>query len=512
MDQLISRTPLQTRRPHGNDDIWRSLFSGFGREGVSLQAGIRRTVVGAIEAQRLPWNAQMPSGRQLAKVLGVARNTVVLAYQQLVDEGFLESRERSGYFVAKHGTPKATRNTDAVDGMQWSDRFRLRATQQRNIIKPRDWLRYPYPFIYGQFDPGLFPTNHWRECARSALSVMEIQNWARDMIDGDDPELIDQIRLHILPRRGIWAASSEIMITMGAQQGLSLVAQLLTGPDSIIGVEDPGYPDARNIFSMLTHSIRPLPIDGEGLMITPDISACDILFTTLGHQCPTGVKMPAHRRQALLDVANRDDIVVIEDDYEADMLPDTDDNRALKSQDTHGRVIYLGSLSKTLAPGLRLGFVVAAEPVIRELRALRRLSIRHAPINNQRAAALFLSLGHYSTHISRITTAFALRSKRAKELLAASAPELAVLGNGRSSCLWVTGPLELDAGALATLAETRGVLIERGDVFFATPDAPRNTFRMGISSIPDNRIERGIDTLVACLRELDSESIAPGPR
>jgi GntR family transcriptional regulator / MocR family aminotransferase len=506
MDQ---RAPLLTndispaRRSNGDDEVWRSLFSGFAREGISLQSRIRRTVVGAIEAKRLPHNAQMPSGRQLAKVLGIARNTVVLAYQQLVDDGFLEARERSGYFVSADWTPRKNAPAIPTDQLQWSKRFRLHPTRQRNIIKPRDWLRYPYPFIYGQFDPGLFPTNHWRECARGALSVLEIQNWARDMIDGDDTELIDQIRLHILPRRGIWATPSEIMITMGAQQGLSLAAQLLIGPESIVGVENPGYPDARNIFSMLTPHVRALRIDHDGLVLSPEVSACDAIFATLGHQCPTGVKMPAARRQALMDLAIRDDVIIIEDDYEADMLPDTDDNRALKSHDSEGRVIYLGSLSKTLAPGLRIGFVVAAEPVIRELRALRRLSIRHSPINNQRAAALFLSLGHYRSHINRITTAFARRSARVQELLNGLAPAFGIQSNTRSACLWVTGKPDLDATRLAALAETRGVLIEPGEIFFVGNNVPRNTFRMGISSIPDNRIDRGVEALVSCLKEMD---------
>lgn len=494
--------PGRARRSNGDDEVWRSLFSGFARNGISLQSRIRQTVVGAIEAKRLPHNAQMPSGRQLAKVLGIARNTVVLAYQQLVDDGFLEAHERSGYFVAANWAPRANAPAEPTGQLQWTRRFRVHATQQRNISKPRDWLRYPYPFIYGQFDPGLFPTNHWRECARGALSVLEIQNWARDMIDGDDSELIDQIRLHILPRRGIWASPSEIMITMGAQQGLSLAAQLLIGRDSIVGVEDPGYPDARNIFSMLTGEVRALPIDGDGLILSPMVSACDVVFATLGHQCPTGAKMPADRRQALMDLAVRDDVVVIEDDYEADMLPDTDDNRALKSHDADGRVIYLGSLSKTLAPGLRLGFVVAAEPVIQELRALRRLSIRHSPINNQRAAALFLSLGHYRAHVNRITTAFVRRSLRVQELLNDLAPGLRIQSNARSACLWVDGGPGLDASRLAELAESRGVLIEPGHIFFAGANVPRNNFRMGISSIPDNRIDRGVEALVGCLADL----------
>ncbi|MBV9136621.1 MAG: GntR family transcriptional regulator, partial [Hyphomicrobiales bacterium] len=151
-------------------------------------------IVAAIEERRLAANARMPSSRELALSLGVARNTVVLAYRQLVDEGLLESRERSGYFVAdldfddpSHATHAEMRARSPL-GPDWSSRFGLTPSTQRNIVKKIDWLRYPFPFLYGQFDPSLFPTNDWRESARGALSVLEIQNWARDLIDGDDPE------------------------------------------------------------------------------------------------------------------------------------------------------------------------------------------------------------------------------------------------------------------------------------------------------------------------------------
>jgi GntR family transcriptional regulator / MocR family aminotransferase len=122
----------------------------------------------------------------------------VLAYQQLVDEAFLEPRERSGYFVAQRWIPAARKDGPLAKCLTWDGMFRVRPTEQRNIVKPQDWLRYPNPFIYGQFGASLFPTNHWRECACGALSVLEVKNSARDLIDGDDPELIDQILLHIL--------------------------------------------------------------------------------------------------------------------------------------------------------------------------------------------------------------------------------------------------------------------------------------------------------------------------
>ena len=174
----------------------------------------------------------------------------------------------------------------------------------------------------------------------------------------------------------------------------------------------------------------------------------------------------------------------------------------MKSLDTDGRVIYLGSLSKTLAPGLRLGFVVAPEPVIRELRALRRMKIRHPPINNQRAAALFLSLGHYRAHISRLSASFKQRTSKVQEVLVKRAPGLNFNADAGNASIWVTGSGGLDSSMLAERAEKQGVLIEDGAIFFAKPNAPRNTFRLGISSIPEDRIERGLEVLAQCLNDM----------
>ena len=250
---------------------------------------------------------------------------------------------------------------------------------RRNIVKPKEWLRYQYPFLYGQFDPSLFPTNDWRECARGALSVLEIHNWARDLVDGDDPELIDQLRLHVLPRRGIWASPDEIIVTIGAQQALYLLAQLLLGKNTTIGVEDPGYPDARNIFSTMSDRVIGLPVDEDGLQMSSALNGCDYVYLTPGHQCPTTVTMPLERRSELLSLARENDFVIIEDDYETEFLPDARETPSLKSLDVDGRVLYVGSLSKVLAPGLRLGYIIAPAPVIHELRALRRLMLRHLP-------------------------------------------------------------------------------------------------------------------------------------
>ena len=175
-----------------------------------------------------------PSSRQLARNLGVARNTVLLAYQQLVDEGVLEARERSGYFVKPFDSSlacaKRMTKAEPEPAIDWHPHLAITPGGQRNIDKPLDWLNFPYPFLYGQSDPTLFPINDWRECARQALSVLEIRGWAADLVDGDDPELVEQIRTRVLPRRGIWAGADEIMITLGAQQALYLLGRTARAP------------------------------------------------------------------------------------------------------------------------------------------------------------------------------------------------------------------------------------------------------------------------------------------
>ncbi len=486
--------------------LWKQLLQRSARDNLSLQGQIREMLVSAILDGQLPADAPVPSSRELAESLGVARNTVVLAYHQLADEGYLVSRQRSGHFVngamlagrvappaRKHSAPPHTELVGASP--DWQRRLKLHATAQRSIVKPADWQKYPYPFLYGQFDATLFPTADWRECCMKTLSVLDIRDWAPDLIARDDEQLVQQIRTRVLPRRGVWASADEIVVTVGAQHALYLVGDLLMRESTRVGIEEPGYPDARNIFASRTSRIVQLPVDAEGLPVSDALRELDYVYATPSHQCPTGVTMPLARREALLQLADEADFVIVEDDFESENRFDGEPIPALKSLDRSNRVIYVGSLSKSIAPGLRIGYVVAPAKLCAELRALRRLMLRHPSAFIQRAFALFLSLGHYDALLRRLAAAQRERCAIVLDALGRHAPQCEVVPvTGGGSC-WVRLPAGIDAGELADRAREHGVLIEPGAVFFGAEPPPREFFRLGYSAIPTSQIEAGIEVL-----------------
>ena len=469
----------------------------------SLQMRVRSLLLSAISQKLIQPGSAVPSCREMADTLGVARNTVSLAYDRLVEQGFLVSRSRSGYYVSLEvAAPAWPQTTIAEVAPDWSRHLAVRPAQQRNIEKPADWQKARYPFLYGQFDPSLFPMAAWRECSREALSLSDMLEWAPDLIDGDDAALIEQVRIRILTRRGVFVQEPEIMITVGAQQALFLLAELLARRGATVGIEDPGYPDARNIFAMKGIHVRTLPIDGDGLVVDDRLKDCSLIVVTPSHQCPTTRTMPLERRLALLDFCRRHDILLIEDDYESEMNGSGQAVPALKSLDRDGRVVYIGSLSKVLAPGLRLGYLVGHGEVMQQARALRRLMVRHPPLNNQRALALFLSLGHYDAFSRSVSAALEVRSAAVSEGLARHLPGFSWNGGQGRSSVWLRGPDGFDSRVLSAAAARHGVLIEPGDIFFADEAAaPKNFIRLGFASIPVARIEPGLAALACALRE-----------
>jgi GntR family transcriptional regulator/MocR family aminotransferase len=473
----------------------------------SLQTQIREALVSAILDGKLSREEAIPSTRKMAKSLGVSRNTVVLAYQGMLDDGYLMARQRSGYYVSdkaldsQPSRPAATKPKQQRGGLDWERRLTKEPSRQENISKPLDWQSYEFPFIYGQVDHTLFPLAEWRDCARQALGKKWLGSWTNDTWASDDPLLVEQIRRRILPRRGIMAEDSEILVTLGAQNALYLLTSLLVGPGTRVAMEEPGYPDVRNIFQLKSKDVALVPVDEKGLTLSDDLNGAQIVFVTPSHQFPTTATMPLDRRMDLMKLASHRDFIIIEDDYEFETNYVNEPCPALKSLDDEGRVVYVGSLSKTLFPGLRLGFLVGPKKLVAEARALRRLMVRHAPNNNQRTAALFLSLGHHDTLIRRLHRAYRSRWEVMGLALQKHLPNASRIPSFGGTSFWVKGPSQLDSDAMGRAAAARGILVEPGRINFGIAKPPRNYFRLAFSSIEEKRIEPGVAALASLIAD-----------
>lgn len=468
----------------------------------TLQARIQQMVAQGILAGRFRPGERLPSSRKMAAHLGVSRITVTLAYTELVADDYLTSRGRSGYFVSDNAPeppafPAQRFNTGTVD---WSRAIGQRFTPGLSLDKPADWADYRYPFIYGQTDKTLFDSANWRLCALRALGMRDFSALTSDYFDGDDPQLVDFIARQTLPRRGILANPDEILVTMGAQNALWLSAQVLLNSRRRAAIEDPCYPALRTILTQSRCQLSIVQVDEDGLPPEDLPDQTDVVFTTPSHQCPTAATMSLERRQQLLDKAEAEDFVIVEDDYEFEMSFLKAPSPSLKSLDRNGRVIYVGSFSKSLFPGLRLGYLVGPAPFIREARALRATVLRHPPGHIQRTVSYYLSLGHYDALVRRMSKTYHERRQVMVDALDAHGLTIAGQGTYGGSSVWLRAPQGVNTTNLAEALRAQSVLVEPGAPFFAGETPPEEYLRLAYSSIPSSRIPDGIRLIAEEIR------------
>ena len=473
----------------------------------TLQKQIQSLVAEGILSGRFQPGERLPSSRKLAQRLGVSRITVTLAYAELQADDYIVSKGRSGYFVSDAAPrPRMPRDTaEREDRVDWARLIGTRWSSGPKLEKPGDWKQYRFPFIYGQADERLFDHRNWRLCALQALGQRDFVAMTADYYERDDPKLVEFIARHSLPRRGIVAKPEEILVTLGAQNALWLAAQILLTQRRTAVTETPCYPGLRDILNQTRCSMEAVEVDREGLDPERVPASADVVFTTPSHHCPTSVTMPLARRRRLLERASEDNFLVVEDDYEFEMSFLEPPSPALKSLDTEGRVIHIGSFSKSLFPGLRLGYLVGSEPFIREARALRATILRHPPGHVQRTAAYFLSFGHYDALIKRTASAFKERRATMERAIREHGLEIAGGGAGGSS-FWMRAPDDVDVADLVRLLARDGVLIENGTPFFPGGDGPRNYYRLAYSSIGSDRIPEGIARVAAGIAALSRKA------
>jgi len=472
---------------------------------LGLRDQICEMVSSSITSGALSSDKRLPSCRELAQQLEVSRNTVFAAYNRLIDLGLLVSRNRSGYFIAPETQSVLSHFNDSGLGVE-PEKNRGPSPVQFGpsglipVLNPLNWTSYPFPFIYNQIDPTLFPVESWRECSRLALSRTEKPAWMDDSVESDSPQLIQQLRQRLLTYRGIYAEQDEILITLGTQNALFIIGTVFSNKDKIIAIEDPGYPGAQNAFKLSGNSFVGVAVDQEGLDVSSIPENCQLVFTTPSHQFPTMVTMSESRRKQLLEASVAQDFLIIEDDYEAEMNYFDSRSRSLRSLDQNNRVIYVGSLSKTVSPGIRLGFMVAHRDIIERARTIRGVMMRHPPTIIQETVALFFRLGYYDAHLRNLQRRYKKRWQSMNHSISTHLSMLEQTQNKGGTSFWLRGPEGFNARDLADRLRDKGVLIDIGETFYLSHDT--RSFRLGFAFVTMQKLEEGIIIIAEEVKQL----------
>lgn len=368
--------------------------------GEPLAAQLARRLRDAVENGTLAPGTKMLGSRQLALRLGIARNTVTLAFEQLVAEGYLTSRSGSGTFVTPSRFQRARRPT--VTRSSQAERARFAALRGRfDAATGRGPLRPGMPSLAS------FPRAAWNRCARRALSA-----YAGDIGYGHASGLDSlrrEIATHVRQFRGVSALPEQVIVVEGAQSAFHLASVVLARSGDSIAIEDPCYALARAAFELYGLQLQAVRVDRDGILPGELPAKARFAFVTPTHQFPLGGTLPLSRRLKLLAWAKRHEAYVIEDDYDSEFTSRVRPLPALQSLDRDERVIYVGSFSKTLAPGLRVGYLISPPHLASAFRVARASTSLGVSLHLQATLAQFIGGGHFARHIRRANAAYETR-------------------------------------------------------------------------------------------------------
>jgi GntR family transcriptional regulator/MocR family aminotransferase len=364
----------------------------------------------AILSGQLERGARLPSTRTLAAELGVSRNTTALAYDMLLMEGFLESRVGQGTVVARSlerpvvhpAEPVLHGEADTADRV---DGLREILARERVERTPGGTFRGGHPAL------DLFPYDVWARLVARRARQADARSAYYQTPAGYAP-LREAIAAHIGITRGVRCSPEQIIITAGSQGALDLACRTLLNPGDPAWIENPGYFGAQGALLAAGAQLIPVPVDADGLIVAEGQRRCPdarLVSTTPSHQFPTTVTMSLPRRLALLDWAERSGAWILEDDYDSEYRFSGRPLEALQGLDRAGRVIYIGTFSKTLFPALRIGYLVAPAGLIEPLLAMRRFIDVHPSTLEQMALADFIREGHFARHLRHMLGHYARR-------------------------------------------------------------------------------------------------------
>ncbi|MEP3046284.1 MAG: PLP-dependent aminotransferase family protein [Roseibium sp.] len=467
---------------------------------VPLSQQVYRAIRDTVRLGVLKPGIQLPSSRKLARDQNISRNTVNTAYELLRAEGIVEIRLGAAPVIADFVSP-ITASIRKSDGQQ------VRGLSKRGQLLAAN-LRGPnWAYRHGAFQPGApaldaFPYELWARSLRRAARMVQSPDLLYQNSCGH-PELKEVLADYLASERGVRTEPHQILVTSSMQAGLSALAATLADPADTAWIEDPGYLGARTAFHGAGLTIRGMPVDGEGA-IADDLLAAGslpkLIYVTPSHHYPFGRRMSLSRRLSLIETAAEVGATILEDDYDSEFLFEGRPIAALQGLAARGEVIYLGTFSKSLLPGLRVSYLVVPEELVASLANVLRNTGRFANVHAQIALADFITSGHYRAHLKHIRN---LYQERGNALVTALKAEL---GNA-VEVEYPTGNVQIslcfnedrDDHVIAAAMQERGFSVSPLSVCFLS-EKPRSGLIIGFAQATEVQIASGVQVLKEILK------------
>jgi len=467
-----------------------------------LSGEIYRQLRRAILDLRLKPGEPLPPTRELARRLSVSRTTVTVAYDRLIAEGFVQSRVGAGTFVSG-GAARTARTTRAESGPLPHGSLRPRAVWDGITVPTPFDPPATFEFRGGLPDAALFPQEKWRRLMWRVLraDASVVGTYAHP---AGHPDLRAAIARHIAVARGVAATMEDITITSGTQQALDVLARVLLQPGDMVAVEDPGYSPPRRLFQSLGLRIVGVPVDQDGLVVDALPRRARMVYVTPSHQYPLGVSLSLPRRHALLAWAERNDAAIIEDDYDSEFRFGGRPIEPLQTLDAAGRVVYVGSFSKTLLPALRLGFILAPPSLRAAVQKAKFVTDWHTSMLAQTTLAAFIEQGAFARHIRKARGVYAKRHELITRIVRRELGDLLELlpSDAGLHVAAVTRRLSAEQVAKAVQrAAAAGVGVHPLERFAVGTTAMAGVV-IGYGSIQTAAIAEGLQRLRSCLEDL----------
>ncbi len=450
---------------------------------------------GAILSGSYRAGQKLPSTRELAEQLRISRTVALLAYDQLLAEGFVTGRAGSGTYVSaavQQARSSIARNTAKAQITRYGKA--ASASWEKMTYFARHAASYPYDFAYGRSDIEVFPFEMWRRILLRTARKARVAELDYGPSSGN-PALREAIATHLRRSRAVVCDSEQVIVVSGSQQALDLIARVLVERGDPVALEDPSYQGISEVLRVAGARLLPVAVDREGLDPRTLPSRARLVFVTPSHQFPTGGILSLSRRLELLAWAKRAQSMIVEDDYDGEFHYEGRPLESLQGLDNEGRVIYIGTFSRTIFSSLRIGYLVMPKSLVRSFQAAKWLSDRHTATLEQAALAEFISEGFYERYLRRVRR----RNARRRTVLMESIQQhlgdrVEVSGDGAGAHLVLRPRRKIAEQTVVDAAATRGV-----GVYPISPycvEKPRQVgILLGYSRLREGAIREGIRRL-----------------